>query len=79
MAGITIEQAQAKLTAWLAADSAVASGQEYEIWDGDMRRRLKRADAAVIRSTIDYWDSKVKQLTPRAGGGRRRTRYVVLE
>lgn len=79
MAGITLATAQTKLDAWLAADAAVASGQEYEIWDGDMRRRLKRADAAEIRTNIDFWDGKVKALTPASAGGRRRTRYVVPE
>lgn len=79
MAGITLDQAQAQLDTWLAANSAVASGQEYEIDTGSGRRRLKRADAAEIRQQIDYWDGKVKSLTPSSGGGRRRTRYVVTE
>ena len=77
MSGITLAQAQAKLDAWLAADAAVAGNQEYEIWDGDMRRRLKRADAAEIRTNINFWEGKVKALTPASAGGRRRTRYVV--
>jgi hypothetical protein len=80
MPGITLEQAQAQLDTWLAANSAVARGQEYEIDTGSGgRRRLKRADAGEIRQQIDYWDGKVKSLTPAAGGGRRRTRYVVPE
>lgn len=79
MAGITLAQAQAQLDTWLTANSAVASGQEYEIDTGSGRRRLRRADAAEIRQQIDYWDGKVKSLTPASGGGRRRTRYIVLE
>ena len=78
-AGITLAQAQAQLDTWLAANTSVASGQEYEIDTGSGSRRLKRADAAEIRQQIDYWDGKVKALTPAAGGGRRRTRYVVTE
>ena len=77
MAGITLEQAQAQLDTYLAANTAVASGQEYEIDTGNGRRRLRRADAAEIRTQIDYWDQKVKSLTPASGGGRRRVRYVV--
>lgn len=63
MAGITLEQAQAKLERWLAADDAVASGQSYSI-DG---RSLSRADAAEIRANIDYWEAKVNRLS--RGGG----------
>jgi hypothetical protein len=80
MAGITLAQAQAQLDTWLAANSAVAGNQEYEIDTGSGgRRRLRRADAAEIRQQIDYWDGKVKSLTPASGGGRRRTRYAVTE
>jgi hypothetical protein len=59
MAGITLAQAQAQLTAWLAASTAVATGQAYSI----AGRSLTRANAAEIRAQIDYWDSKVKTLT----------------
>lgn len=80
MAGITLEQAQAKLAVWLAADTAVAGNQRYEIDTGSgMRRLIHRADAAEIRRNIDYWQAKVLELTPAAAGGRRRTRYVVPE
>lgn len=79
MAGITLAQAQAKLDLWLAADIAVAGGQQYEIETGNGRRRLWRADALEIRENIKFWDEKVKELTPAGGGGRRRIRYVVPE
>lgn len=79
MAGITLEQAQAQLAAWLAASTAVARNQEYEIDTGNGRRRLKRADAAEIRQQITFWEGKVQALTPVSAGGRRRTRYVVPE
>jgi hypothetical protein len=59
MAGITLAQAQAQLTAWLAADTAVASGQAYSI----AGRALTRAQAAEIRQNIQFWDSQVKKLT----------------
>jgi hypothetical protein len=75
--GVTLQQAQAQLAAWLAASLAVASNQEYEIDTGSAgRRRLKRADAAEIRKQIDYWRATVNALTP---NGRRRVRYVVPE
>lgn len=59
MAGITLEQAESKLSAWMAADDAVANSQEYYIGG----RRLRRADAAEIRANIDYWESKVSKLS----------------
>lgn len=79
MAGITLEQAKAQLDTWLAASTAVATNQEYEIETGNGRRKLRRADAGEIRQQIAFWDGWVKRLTPASAGGRRRTRYVVPE
>lgn len=59
MAGITLTQAEAQLAIWLAADTAVASGQAYTIGG----RSLSRANASEIRNNIDYWDAKVQKLT----------------
>ena len=75
MAGITLEQAQAKLDLWLAADTAVSNGQRYEIETGNGRRQLFRADAAEIRNNITFWEQKVKALS----GSRRRIRYPVRD
>ena len=60
MSGITLEQAQARLDDWLAADARVATGQAYEIGE----RKLTRADAAEIRRNIDYWQGWVSRLSP---------------
>jgi hypothetical protein len=76
MAGITLAHAEAQLALWLAASTAVASGQEYEIDTGNGRRKLRRVDADAIQKQIEFWDRKVKDLTP---GARRRVRYVVPE
>lgn len=72
MAGITLAQAETQLAAWLAASSAVATGQSYSI----AGRSLSRVDAGEIREQITYWDGKVRSLTASASG-RRRTRYAV--
>jgi hypothetical protein len=72
MAGITLAQAETQLAAWLAASSAVATGQSYSI----AGRSLSRVDAGEIRDQITYWDGKVRSLTASASG-RRRTRYAV--
>lgn len=62
MAGITLAQATAKLTLWMAADDAVATGQSYNI----AGRTLTRANVKEIRDNIDFWERKVQRLT--AGG-----------
>jgi hypothetical protein len=63
MAGITLEQAQAKLTTWLEAEEAVACGQSYQI--GGLT--LTRANLREIAERIEYWDGKVKMLSGKAG------------
>lgn len=69
MAGITLADAEAQLAAWLAASTAVATGQSYSI-EG---RSLTRADAAEIRRSLDYWDQKVQTLSALSfGRGRSR-------
>lgn len=73
MAGITLEQAQAQLNAWLAASLAVAQGQSYEI----AGRRLARADAAEVTRNVQYWQQQVSLLMSRAVG-RSRSRTVLL-
>lgn len=58
MAGITLAQAETQLAAWLAADTAVASGQSYTIGS----RSLTRANAKEIRENITYWNAQVERL-----------------
>lgn len=59
MTAWTLVQAQAHLDAWLAADTAVASGQSYSIGG----RSLTRADAAKIAERIAFWSREVERLT----------------
>lgn len=72
---ITLAQAEAKLTLWMAAEEKVASGQSYIIEVDGSRRELRRADLAEIRKTIDYWNDKAVALGRRASG-RSRVRYI---
>ncbi len=58
MAGLTLAQAEQHLNEWLTADSAVAKGQAYSLGG----RTFTRADAAVIRENIRYWQQMVKRL-----------------
>ncbi|WP_212635557.1 DUF6148 family protein [Ralstonia insidiosa] len=64
MAGITLQQAQEQLDAWMAANLAVASGQSYSIGG----RSLTRVNAAEIRDQINFWERKVQRLTSGQGG-----------
>jgi hypothetical protein len=68
MAGITLEQAQAQLDKYLAAEAAVLLNQSYEI----AGRRLTRANLKEIHDGIKFWDERVKNLS-RSASGRGRT------
>lgn len=70
---ITAAQAQSQLDAWLAASSAVARSQSYEI-EG---RKLTRTDAAEIRKQITFWEGRLA--AARNGGRRMRIGYGVAE
>lgn len=73
VAGITLAQAEAQLTAWLSASTAVASGQAYSI----AGRSLTRADAKEIRENIKFWNDMVKNISGSASGtGGIATRFV---
>lgn len=64
MAGITLTQAQAQLDAYLAAETAVLTGQKYEI----AGRVLERADLVAIQKGIDLWNGRVMALSAKASG-----------
>lgn len=64
MAGITLAQAQAQLDAYLAAETAVLSGQSYTIGG----RSLTRADLKAIQSGITLWNQRVQELSARSSG-----------
>jgi len=73
MAGITLLQAQTQLNVYLAAETAVLSGQKYEI----AGRMLQRANLAEIQAGIELWNIRVINLSSRASG-RSRSRTVVV-
>lgn len=72
MSGITLEQAQEQLNAYLAAEKAVLLNQAYEI----AGRKLTRADLAAIQSGIKTWNARVVDLSG-ALRGRSRRRTIV--
>ena len=71
MAGITLAQAEAKLTEYLEAESKVLQGQSYELHG----RRLNRANLEEIQAGIKIWDQRTKELAASANG-RGRSRIV---
>lgn len=73
MPGITLLQAQTQLDAYLAAETAVLSGQSYEI----AGRKLTRADLDSIQKGIESWNARVGTLGNKAQG-RSRSRTVVV-
>ena len=73
MAGITLLQAQTQLDAYLAAETAVLTGQSYEI----AGRKLTRADLDSIQKGIELWNSRLVTLNNQARG-RSRSRTVVV-
>lgn len=72
MAGITLLQAQTQLDAYLAAETAVLTGQSYEI----AGRKLSRADLDSIQAGIKTWNDRVSTLSHKQQG-RSRSRTVV--
>ena len=71
MAGITLQQAEAKLQLYLGAIDKIIIGQRVEI-DG---QSLTRANLADVERALQFWDTKVKELSSSASG-RRRVRTV---
>jgi hypothetical protein len=67
MAGISLAQAEAQLAAYLAAETAVLSGQSYEI----AGRKLTRANLAEIQKGIEIWNGRATTLAAAATGASR--------
>lgn len=63
---ITLDQAQAQLSAWLAASLAVSTGQSYNIGT----RQLVRANITEINKQIIYWENQVSKLQSGRQGAR---------
>jgi hypothetical protein len=72
MAGITLQQAEAKLAEYLAAETQTLQSQRYRIAD----REQQRAMLESIQAGIEVWNSRVLQLSDRMQG-RSRGRTVV--
>ena len=63
MAGITLAQAEAKLTAYLDAEDKILSGQSVSM-NG---RALTRADLADVQQGIEIWNRRVIRFSRSTG------------
>lgn len=71
MAGITLEEAEAQLAAYKAAELKALSSQAYEI----SGRKNQRANLKEIREGLAYWHGMVRELSASSNG---RGRSVTL-
>lgn len=65
MAGITLEMATARLTAYLAAEEKILAGQTVQLGG----RTLGRAALADVQAGIALWQGRVIRLERAASGG----------
>jgi hypothetical protein len=74
MAGITLQQAQKHLSAWLKAELEITTSQSYKIGT----RMLTRADLKEVRNQIKFWMDKVAELenVSKRGGRNRIMRAI---
>ncbi len=61
---MTLEEAQAILDKWIAADGAISKGQSYSV-DG---LSLTRVDASMITEKINFWQKKVNEIVDQDSG-----------
>lgn len=73
---MTLQQLQARLDLYLAAEAKILLKQEYTIDDGGTSRRLRYADLAEVRAEIASLTAQVTTAQVQAAGGRRVYRMV---
>ena len=63
MAGITLAQAEAKLSEYLNAETAVLAGKQFRLGE----KMVTYEDLSLIQRGIQIWDGRIKRLS--GGGG----------
>ena len=63
---ITLEQAQAHLDAWLAADLALSTSEIYRMGN----QTLTRANWKAVKDRVQYWANMVDKLSSGRKGAR---------
>lgn len=64
MAGITLSQAETKLATALSAYETALENQSYSAEGISMSRQQLKS----LQDAVEYWDSKVKELTSNSSG-----------
>ena len=62
---------QARLDQYRAAEDKILQTQEYTIGDGSTARRMRYADLADVRTTIETLTAQIQRLDAQASGARR--------
>jgi len=65
--GITLDIAQANLTAALAALQDARKQQEYQLLSTTGGRKVTRGSLATLLEEVKFWDEKVKALNRASG------------
>ena len=63
MAGLTLEQAEARLTKYLTAEEAILTNQKIKFGE----KEITRADLPAIQDGIKLWNGRCQSLS-RSGG-----------
>lgn len=73
MAGITLAQAEAKLTEYLDAETAVLAGKQVRVGD----KWLTREDLEFIQKGVEIWNGRVTCLNAGSTAGSQRVQTTV--
>lgn len=73
---MTLEELQARLAEYRAAETAVLKMQEYVVGQGSTARRVRRADLSEIRAEIASLEARIAQASA-AAARTRRVHYLV--
>lgn len=68
---MTLEDLQARLALYLAAEAKILQRQEYQVGNKGTARRLRAADLAEVRAEIARLDAEIDRLQAAAAGTRR--------
>jgi hypothetical protein len=68
MSAAQLEQARARLTAYLATEQRILQAQEYSVGSGSSNRRQVRADLETVRSQISALNDEIARLEGSVGG-----------
>jgi hypothetical protein len=67
---MTRAELQARLSAYLAAETKILEGQEYQIGDGVTARKLRRADLGAVQAEIRRLSAEIAALDRQAAAAR---------